>query len=183
VRRLSLVSEANKHVPFLTACRWAGVYSGESRGRGCKVQCLHGCGPSLRVWEDHAWCFSCRTYFSPVSLLAEKWRLSWDDAALKALNLVGWVPATYAHLWDEAQREPDPDRGQLGKALVTWCEASCPDWVTRQYDHRVAAKLSQCLGLLPRVRTADDCLLWLERCKQAMSRVLNADWTKDLDPS
>ena len=111
-------------------------------------------------------------YFSPVSLLAEVWQVSAEDAAAEALRRSGYKPATYAHLWEQAVREPDPDRESLAKALTVWCSGQVPDWKERQYDDAVAAVLGKCLGLLPRVRTQEECLVWLEACQKAMHRCL-----------
>lgn len=171
----SVVSIANRKVSFEKALRWADIRTGV-RDRGMKTVCpLCRESGALRVYPDHGYCFSERKYLSTVGLLAELWKLDYTHAAVKALDLIGYVPADYAHLWEDAQRDPEPAREELAAALRIWCEARCTDWGTRQYEPAVAGKLARCLGLLPKVHTEDQCLRWLEVCKVAMSRVLTAD--------
>lgn len=178
----SLVQVANSHVAFPTAARWAGIqFFGEGRERGVKVRCPFGDvehpdggrDPALRIYPDHGWCFACQKYYTPVSLLAEVWQVSREDAAVEALRRVGYVPANYAHLWENANRDPEPDRQSLGRALTTWCAANSGGWTKAQYDPAVAQRLSQCLGLLPLVRTEKDCRTWLAACKRAMGPFLS----------
>jgi hypothetical protein len=173
-RGKSLAAIANERVPFAAACAWAGIGAGE-RDRGMKVTCP-ACGESgaLRVYPGHAWCFSERRYFTPVALLAEVWEMDREEAAVKALDKIGYVPAGYAAAFENARRPPEPEREHLATALRIFCERSCPDWKTRQYDAAVAGLLARCLGLLPQVRTAEDSDRWLAACKTVMGRVLNS---------
>lgn len=167
---LKLTRVANEQVPFGLAARWAGLPV--PRDRGTKADCIR-CGSSdaLRLYRDHGWCFSCRTRFSVVVLLAEAWDMGYEDAAMAALDKIGYVPMDWAARWEHAQREPELDRAQLGESLKVWCSASLPDWEHRQYEEVPARVLAVCLGLLPRVRTAQDCDDWRSRCKLAMQRV------------
>lgn len=176
----SLASIANERVPFLKAAEWAGL-GGHERERGLKVTCP-SCGGqgALRVYPGHAYCFSERRGYTTVTLLAEVWEMDRESAAIRALNMIGYVPPGYAMLFEQAAREPEPAREHLATALRTWCEASVPDWRTRQYDPEVAAVLARCLSLLPLVRTEDQCARWLAGCKRAMARVLNQDLAKQL---
>lgn len=163
---------AEERVSFDLAMRWAGVDTG-TRSRGMKTACpLCGEDGAFRVYPDHGYCFAEQKYLGVVSLLAGKWELSREDAAQRALEKIGYVPADLAHLWADAERRPEVARGDLGDALRVWCEAQCADWSARQYDRPVAGALARCLGLLPRVRTAEDCEQWLTVCKQVMGRVL-----------
>jgi hypothetical protein len=168
----SLVDEANRHVSYAQASEWAGVAA--PRDRGARDGCPKCGEEAYKGYPDHGWCYACRTYFSAVSLLAVAWQLSWDDAAAQALEKIGWVPVSYAHLWEGSRREPEPDRAALESALKAWCAAACPDWRERQYDNAVAARLARCLGLLAEVRTEEDCATWLAGCQVAMGRVLGA---------
>jgi hypothetical protein len=169
---------AQERVPFDTALRWVGIDVG-TRSRGMKTACpLCGADGAFRVYPDHGWCFAEQKYLSTVGLLAAKWELSREDAALAALEKIGYVLADLAHLWAGAQRRPEPAREDLADALRVWCEARCPDWKARQFESGVAGALARCLGLLPRVRTEDDCELWLRSCKQVMSRVLEPGLAK-----
>jgi hypothetical protein len=174
--RRSLVAEANTRVPFHTAAGWAQVGSGSARERGEKTWCPYKCSTSksLRVFSDHGWCFSCRAYLPTVSLLAAVWELDAESAAKAALDKIGYVPVTYAHLWEHSLREQPPDLDALAQALRVWCEASDPGWARRQYLAPVSNKLSQCLSLLPRVKNEHDCDTWLAACKKAMAPLLHA---------
>lgn len=184
----SLARLADEKVPFPLAARWAGVAVHEgSAERGIKTWCPFGAfehpdggaEPSFRVYPDHGWCFAEVRYFSVVTLLAAVWELDRQDAAAEALRRIGWVPVSYAHLFEQAARDPEPDADALAGALVTWCEAYCrdqggqPGWKALQYEPEVAGLLSRCLGLLPLVHTGEDCRTWLDASKRAMQQVLD----------
>lgn len=172
-----LTQVANEQVPFGTACRWAGLPAPSDRGS--KADCRRcGSPAALRLYPDHGWCFSCCTRFSVVVLLAADWDMDYDETAMAALDRIGWVPLDYAARWDHAQAEPEPDREQLGEALRIWCRASLPGWEHLQYEEQGSRMLARCLGLLPRVRTAEDCARWLERCKAAMQRSCDSSVAK-----
>jgi len=169
--RTSLARIANEQVPFAQAASWAGLRTVSERGtRDTCPKCTHEA--SFRGYPDHGFCHSCRTYFSAVSLLATVWEMTAQDAARKALDQIGYVPLDYAGQWEHARREPDPDRPALARALRTWCAANIEDWERRQLDPYPANVLARCLGLLPRVRTAQDCDEWMRRCTQVMVRAL-----------
>lgn len=174
----SLQQIANRHVPFPLAASWAEIsFGGDPSERGSsKVYCpfglMHndqGREKAFRIYADHGFCFAEWRWFTPVSLLAAKWEVSREDAAIEALNRIGYVPADYAQLFAEAQRDPEPDRESLALALTEWCRSRSPDWTVRQYADPAAALLSRCLGLLPLVNTEDDCRRWLLGCQQAMA--------------
>lgn len=171
-RKKSLVAIANEQVSFLAAAKWAGLDTG-ARDRGMVVTCPScGGGGALRVYPGHGYCFGEGLYFSPVSLLALHWAMDREHAAITALKKIDYVPAGYAHLWDQAAKPPEPNRDALGQSLLIWCAAQCPDWATRQYDPAVARKLAACLGVLPKVHTAEQCSMWREKSKTIMGRVL-----------
>lgn len=172
----SLAAIANRVIPFPLAASWADVGYGDAGERGgaktwCPFGALHydqGREKAFRVYADHGYCFAERKYFTVAGFLAAVWEVTREEAAKLALDKAGYVPADYAHMWEEAQRPQDPGREFLGKALQEWCAAAIPDWPTRQYDPAVSAKLADCLALLPHVNTAGDCELWLEGTKKAM---------------
>lgn len=179
----SLAALANEKVPFPLAAQWAGidVYDDVSAERGVKVYCPFGevehpdggLEPAMRIYRDHGWCFAEGRYFTVVSLLAEVWQTSRAETAAEALRRIGYVPASYAHLFETAQRDPEPDTDALAGALVIWCEQRCQaDWTTVQYLPDVARMLARCLGLLPLVKDEADCRTWLAVSKEAMQRVL-----------
>lgn len=165
-----LAAIANERVPFSRAAQWAGL-GADSRDRGLRARCpACGEGGAMRVYDGHAYCYAERRRFSAVTLLAEVWDMDRESAAIRALKKVGYAPPGYAHLWDQAAREPEPALDDLAAALRTWCAANCPDWATRQYDDQVSRRLAFLLGLLRLVRTEEQCTLWLEKCKKIMSR-------------
>lgn len=167
----SAIALANSRVPFEKAASWAGVDTG-TRMRGMKASCpMCGADGAFRVYPDHGFCFGERLYVTVVTLLASVWNMEREDAALKALDKIGYVPVSYAHLWEHAQRQPEVARDRLAEALRTWCAANVPDWQARQFEPGVAGQLSRCLGLLPRVQSEQDCDTWLAGCKQAMHLV------------
>lgn len=169
--REPLTRIANREVRFTWAARVAGLNPVSDRGsRDTCPQC--GSLGALRAYLDHGFCHHCRKYFSTVTLLAVFWQMEPEDAARRALDETGYVPIDYAGQWEHAQREPDPDRPALARALRTWCAANIPDWEARALDPGPARLLARCLGLLPRVRTAADCEEWMSRCQQVMARAL-----------
>ena len=166
---------AGERVSFDLAMRWAGNDTG-ARPRGMKTACpLCGEAGAFRVYPDHGYCYAEQRYLGTVSLLAAKWELSREDAAHKALEKIGYIPADLAHLWADAERRPEPAREDLADALRIWCDARAADWRARQFDPPVAGALARCLGLLPRVRTAEDCERWLAVCKRVMGKALRCE--------
>jgi hypothetical protein len=164
----SLVTEANEHVPFASAASWAGLR--DPSPRGARDTCLHCGEDALKVYPDHAFCFACRWWFTATRLLAAVWEVSEEDAAVRALERVNYIPLDYAHRWDAVDREPEPDRGLLEEALRTWCAANLPGWEQLQYRKDAARLHARCIELLDRVHTEADCKLWLSKCKVAMSQ-------------
>lgn len=171
-----LAPVADRVVPFPLAARWAGIDVGGRNKTHCPFGFGHDDGgreQAFRVYDDHGYCFAESKYFSVTTLLATVWEVSREDAAARALRDYGWRPASYAHLWAEAAKPPEPDRDALSKALDTWCSGQCEDWDQRQYEDKVADRLARCRGLLPLVHTEDDCTRWLEACKRAMAPYLS----------
>lgn len=174
--RTPLVQIANEQISFARAASWVGMTTAD---RGYRYDCPRldcGSGGAFKAYPDHAWCHSCRTYFTPVLLLTLLWKPAKDmeaeDVARLALAEVGYVPLDWAGEWKHAQRQPDPEREHLGDALRTWCAANIPDWTWRQLDYGPAHLLARCLGLLPRVHTDEEAERWLAGCKQVMKRAL-----------
>jgi hypothetical protein len=171
----SLLSLANRIIPFPVAARWAGVDAGGRAKAYCPFGFEHDDGgreQALRVYSDHGYCFSEQRYFSVTSLLAAAWDVSHEDAAAEALRRYGWKPVSLAHLWEGVTAAQEPDRNSLRAALVVWCASQCPDWALRQYEAGPAGKLAQCLGLLFLVTSEADCETWLAAAKRAMGQYL-----------
>lgn len=174
--RESLVAIADRVIPFPVAARWAGVDAGGRAKVHCPFGFEHDDGgreQALRVYPDHGYCFAQQRFFTVTMLLAAVWEVTRDDAATEALRRYGWKPASYAHLWEGVMQPREPDRDALRAALAIWCSAHCADWDTRQYDDVAAGRLAQCYGLLPLVRTEQECEDWLRACKQAMAPYLS----------
>jgi hypothetical protein len=166
------VAEAQKKISFLDALKLLEIGTGE-RSRGMKVQCpVCGSGGALRVWSDHGWCFSEQQYYTATGILAEKWQLDEESAAIRAMKELGIAMPRFEDAWEAALVPPPPARESLAEALRIWCGAQCADWRTRQYDEEVAGMLARCLGLLPKVTTPAECDMWLSKCKAAMGRVI-----------
>jgi hypothetical protein len=174
--RKSLVQIANEQVRFALASSWVRMTVSE---RGYRHDCpACGSAGAFKAYLDHAWCHSCRTYFTPVTLLAavgwpsSSGELEDEEVAGLALAEIGYVPLDWAGEWEYARRAPDLDTPALAEALRTWCAANIPDWRQRQLDPGPARMLARCLGLLPLVETPEDCERWLDKCKQVMGCAL-----------
>jgi len=166
----SIARLANEKVPFTLAASWAEI--GPPSERGTKNDCLE-CGEyaSMRVYYGHAWCFACRTRFSAVRVLATVWDVDPETAAIRALKKAGYISEGYEQLWDAADHPKAPDLPALNRALVTWCASSIPGWSGQlEYERGPADMLSECLRLLPLVRTEEECTEWMSGCQQVMAR-------------
>lgn len=174
-RKESLAEIADRVIPFPVAARWAGIDAGGRAKAHCPFGFEHDDGgreQAFRVYDDHGYCFAEQRYFTVTLLLSAVWEVSREDAAAEALRRYGWRPASYAHLWADAIRPREPDHGALREALATWCSAQCADWPRRQYDPKVSDRMARCFGLLPLVKTEEDCEEWLAACKRAMRQYL-----------
>lgn len=181
MKKESLAAIADQRVPFSLAASWAGIYRGVEPGeRGSVTWCpsgvLHpdqGREKAFRVYADHGWCFAERRYFGVSSLLSLVWEMPREDAAREALKKYGYVPVDYAHLWEDVLQEPEPDRQALAAALREFCRTAPLDPASGRYDPAAAARLSQCLALLPSVKTAGDCDRWRDACWKVMTPFLS----------
>ena len=183
MRRKSIVRLANEKVPFPLAARWAGIEVPYEPGeRGLKTWCPYGATehpdggaePAMRVYPENGFCFAENRYFTVVSLLAETWQVSREQAAEAALGRIGWKSQDYRERAALTAVSQEPDEDALAQALADWCEASFPGWRQLQYDPRVSRVRARLLGLLPLVRTAGDCETWLSAAKETMASVLTA---------
>lgn len=178
-----MVTVANETVPITTACQLVGMSIPDDigYGRSMKVHCPfgdiwhsdQGAEATMRVYveSNHVYCFSRCGYFTPVSLVAAAWDLTWRNAAVELLERIGHKPVSLAEAWAQVGRRDDtPDQTLLGEALKTWCRRAAPDWDDDQFHPRIAATLTRCLALLDRVTTADEARVWLSGCKEAMTR-------------
>ncbi len=184
-RRPSPIGIANEQVSILAAYRMTGMdvpdYIVEARSP--KVHCPFGelyhsdggvaAAMRLYVENNHAWCFSCAYFYTPVRLVARAFDLNEYAAAELLLDRTGYRPPDPHSVWDDlVAQEPQPDRVLLGEALKTFCRRTAAEWSVRQYEPPTAAVLSRCLALLDQVHSAGDAHQWLEGCKAVMRQAL-----------
>ncbi len=182
----SLTAIANRAVPMPVACRAAGIRTPDVyRDSGSKLYCpwgpvSHPDGgqePAFRVWADHAWCFACSEYFTPVRLAAQVWEVSYEQAAIKLLDHVGYKPADYAHYWQEVSRPPDLDHGAVAQALRNYCASLAPQ--DTLLERGPAEYLARCLGFLTQVKDEAGAQEWLALAKTVMQAVLTGGPSAD----
>lgn len=185
-RQPTAVAIANQQVPIAMACRLLGVSidTDDGYGKSVKVHCpfgdVHhsdgGAEKAMRVYPDTntAYCFAGCGHFTPVRLLSHAWDRPAAEVALDLLDQLGHRPLSLADQFAGHETwTPPPDPGQLAEALKTYCRRIDPSWDDRQFEPRVAARLSQCLRLLDRVATDDDANRWLTGAKKVMSQLLD----------
>lgn len=189
MKRASTVAVANEKVSILTVCRMLGVDLPDgiaTGGRSRKVSCPFGAiyhsdggvSPAMRIYPDSnsAYCFSCAAFYTPVVLAAKAMDCDRPTAAIRLLDHIGFRPMDLAEQWHQARSyEPEINKPILADALKTYCRRIDSQWSQRQFEPRVAAALTRCLGLLDLVKDADDVTLWLDRCKEAMRRALHTE--------
>ena len=183
----NLSDEANSRVSIFLVCGWIGVdVEAKDWGSSIKTYCpfgdfFHsdrGKEPAFRVYADtnSAYCFSCKKYFSPVSLYAAARDMTNKEAAETLLEKVGYKPPSAKGLWEEVRpKEAEPDTSMLNKALRTYCQRICPTWNKKQFEPGVAEILGKCLELLDVVKTMQDSDKWLKVSKEVMRRTLTKE--------
>lgn len=120
-----------------------------------------------------AYCFACQKVYDPVSLIANDRDITFRAAAELILEMKAYVAPDYETRWDAITKQAATvDVEALQDALKIACSRMVPDWATRQFEDRVAAKLAQCLALARKVKTDDDGRKWLDMTKEAMRRTL-----------
>lgn len=180
-----MVTVANEQVSIVTVCQMLGLELPDDigEGRSRKVPCPFGemyhsdfgASPAMRIYPDtnSAYCFSCAAYYTPVSLAARAMDTTAASAAAQLLDRIGYTPDEMASIWQQARDyAPEPDKALMADALKTYCRRIAPDWLTQQFDDRVAATLTRCLALLDLVKTDEDVTLWLTRCKEVMAAAI-----------
>lgn len=184
-RQKSWVELAEEQVHISDVLSSLGVYVPESvrNGSNKKVHCPFGfyhsdggLSKAMRVYgnSNTAYCFSCSKRYTVVTLAAAKWDCSWNSAALRLLEEVGFKPKTLKERWAEATMEEvkKPDLIALADALKTYCSGIFPNWAQDQLKDAIAEKLNKCLSLLNSVETEEEALKWLATCKIVMSKLL-----------
>jgi hypothetical protein len=174
----SLIWLANEKIPIAQACQWAGMDVDEGEGTR-KIRCPFGdyahsdsgAASSFRVYEDtnHAFCFACAKYWTPVSLMADVWDCSRAEAAGRMCEMAGITPPDWRERWEELHHPVPPDTASLAEALKTWCgRVYGPGWETGQLEPRVADPLAALISVLPLVTTDDEASTWLDSSKLVM---------------
>ncbi len=174
----SLIWTANEKIPIALACSWAGMDVSEGEGNR-KLRCPFGeyahsdsgSAASFRIYEDtnHAFCFACARYWSPVSLMAEVWDCARAEAADRMCKMAGITPPDWKQRWDELHQPMPPDTASLGEALKRWCaRVHGPGWETEQFESGLADPLAACLGVLSLVTTDEQAAMWLDSSKLIM---------------
>lgn len=174
-----LIELANQRVSIVDACNMANMDVGDYARAAMKVYCPFGevyhhdggMTKSMRIYPEtnSAWCFAGCGYFSPVKMVAWYKDLSEEAAAESLLVQTNYVPEDYISQWDALLGEtPTVDTASLAEALKVACSRICPDWDVLQFEEGVSLKLNQCLELLPKVKTKEDAVKWMEVTKHAM---------------
>jgi len=185
MKNKSLIVEANERVSIVMACRLAGIEVEDGlTGGSMKTYCpfgrfFHSDGgkePAFRIYPESnsAYCFSCKKFFSPTTLISDAFDISKKQAAKELLDRVGYKPLTAAEMWAGVQpKEPEPDTSMLSMALKTYCLRIDPDWQKTQFEPDVGSYLDRCLSLLDQVHTGEEAEAWLTTCKLAMKKFLD----------
>lgn len=181
-----LIEEANKKVSIYLVCGLVGVDVSEGReGSSIKTYCpfgrfYHSDGgkeAAFRVYAEtnSAYCFSCKKYFSPVSLYSSATDLSAKNSAEYLLEKIGYKKPTPEEIWNNVQpKDPEPDKSMLNKALRIYCQRISSDWSKEQFRPEVADILDRCLSLLDAVTTSQEAEYWLKSSKEIMSRFIGS---------
>lgn len=173
-----LVELADRKVPMVVSCRAVEMHVDDHTSK--KLYCPfgefshsdQGDEAAFRVYPDHAFCFACWAYYSPVSLYVAKWEVAEDTAAETLLSLAGITPESYTERWEELQQPVRMDYEALREALITRCARDFPGWGYLQYHDNVASYLARCLGLRVAVRNESDARQWLEACSEVMRAIV-----------
>lgn len=183
--QMSWIDQANELVHIADVLTSLNVFVPDSlrTGGNKKVFCPfgfyhsdRGATKAMRVYANSntAYCFSCSKRYSPVTLAAAAWDCSWQNAAFRLLEDIGYAPKSLEERWQEAITPvvTVPDTEALAEALKMYCSGISNNWTTLQLEDSTASMLNKCLALLNVVRTDEDANKWLSKCKIVMSRVL-----------
>lgn len=179
----SPIKLANELMTIEEACAEVGM--GNVSGMA-KTYCpfgdvFHADGGRSRAFKvypesNSAYCFACSKRYDPVSLIATDRDLQYRAAAELILEMKAYVSPDYETRWDALTKEVVlVDHEALQDALKIACARMVPDWATRQYEDRVANKLTLCLTVARKVKTEDDGRKWLDMSKQAMRQALGIE--------
>lgn len=177
----SPIKLANELMTIFEACEEVGMgnISGMAKTYCPFGQVFHTDGGRTRAFKvypesNSAYCFACPKRYDPVSLIATEKDISYRAAAEWILEKKAYVSPDYQTRWDALTQETVlVDHEALQDALKIACTRMVPDWAARQFEPRVANKLTQCLSIARKVGTEEDGRKWLDMSKQAMRQALN----------
>jgi len=115
-------------------------------------------------------CFACKKRYGPVRLYALLQEVTYEQAAIKLLDAIGYRPVSVAHLWGAAIKETPPDTGALQVALRNYCASLAPGSALAL--PLPAAYLARCNGYLTQVKDEKSAEQWLKLAKTVMQRAL-----------
>jgi hypothetical protein len=175
-----LIEIADAQVPIRKAFEEAGFWAPEHEN--AKMDCPfawigHPEYPrAMRIYDEtnSAYCFACKSRFTPVKLVATVRDISWSKAADALLLAIEYKAPDLASRWQAVTSEQTEqiDTDYAAAALKAYCARIAPEWERLQFDTEVSGKLTQCLQLLAHVKSRADVERWLEATKQAMAGVL-----------
>ena len=168
-------SKADRLVSIEDACRLSGVLMDSLNKRYCPFGFLHsdgGLAPIFKLFTDtnSAYCFRCRKAFTPTTLYAECYNLSYRDAATRLLHHISYSEKSLNQQFHE-NMFPAFDPSCYKEALLVFLKC-LSEWSECQYDSVVLSKLDQCMNALSRVTDHDSGKLWLEASKNALRKVI-----------
>jgi len=179
----NVVALANERMSIIEACNLLGMDISDFSISSLKTYCpfgnvMHadeGRGKALRIYPNtnSAWCFDCQIYFTPVKMIAMDRDITEVAAANWILESTNYVAPDYLSRW-EALTAPESTKlntDDLGQTLKVFCARKIPNWEERQFEEPYASTLQKCLGLLVKVKTAEDAEKWSTVTKQAMSQI------------
>jgi hypothetical protein len=173
--------EQAKTVPMWMACLAAGMDVPRGAGGGHKTHCpfeqfAHpdgGDDPAFRIYGDHAFCFACWQWYSPVTLCAAVWEVPRDLAAARLLDVTGFRPPSWVERFERAAEPDPPDTATLAEALRVFCAGEAGNaWDDIRADSEASSYLATCLGYLNQVTTDAAAVEWLEQAKEVMRIVI-----------
>lgn len=175
----SAIQIANERVSITDALDMVGASVGQYAAASMKLYCpfghvFHqdgGAERAMRVYTDtnSAYCFAGCGYFSPVKLVSMFREISEEQAAEALLIETNYVAPDYESVWDDLMNsKPTVDTASLAEALKVACSRMDPRWDETQFEEPLSGKLTQCLGLLPKVHTQEDATKWMAITKEVM---------------
>lgn len=176
----SPITIANEIMTIDEACIEVGM--GDVSGMA-KAYCpfgpvFHSDGGRERAFKvypasNSAYCFACQRRYDPVSLIATEKDITYQAAAEWILEHKEWAAPDYVSQWEALTTKPTKvDYEGLQEALKLSCARMVPDWDTRQFEPKVAHKLTQCFTFVRGVKDDEGARKWLDTTKEAMRRVL-----------